>query len=58
MGDFEATMTKTDGFLGNLEEKVYEIWNESDAFVVRNLYENYTKRLLDVDKAKGVMTRC
>ena len=42
-------------FLENLEEKVYEIWNEIDADVVRNLYENYTHRLLDVKKAKGVM---
>ena len=37
-------ITKT----GNLEENVYEIWNEIDADVVRNLYENYTNRLLDV----------
>ena len=44
-------------FWENLEEKVYEIWNEIDADVVRNLYENYTTRLLDVKKAKGVMTR-
>ena len=44
-------------FLENLEEKMYEIWNEIDANVVRNLYENSTNRLLDVQKAKGVMTR-
>ena len=44
-------------FWENLEEKVCEIWNEIDADVVRNLYENYTNRLLDVKKAKGVMTR-
>ena len=44
-------------FWENLEEKVYEIWNEIDADVVRNLYENYKNRLLDVKKAKGVMTR-
>ena len=44
-------------FWENLEEKVYEIWNEIDADVVRNLYENYRNRLLDVKKAKGVMTR-
>ena len=43
-------------FWENLE-KVYEIWNEIDADVERNLYENYTNRLLDVKKAKGVMTR-
>ena len=35
-------------FWENLEEKVYEIWNEIDADVVRNLYENYTNRLLGV----------
>ena len=44
-------------FWENLEERVYEIWNEIDADVVRNLYENYTNRLLDVKIAKGVMTR-
>ena len=44
-------------FWENLEEKVYEIWNEIDADVVRNLYENYLNRLLDVKKAKGIMTR-
>ena len=32
----------------NLEEKMYEIRNEIDADVVRNLYENYTNFLLDV----------
>ena len=42
-------------FWENLEEKVYEIWNEIDADVVRNLYENYTNRILDVKKAKGLM---
>ena len=35
-------------FWENLEGKLYEIWNEIDADVVRNLYENYTNRLLDV----------
>ena len=44
-------------FWENLEEKVYEIWNEIDADVVRNLYENYTNCPLNVKKAKGVMTR-
>ena len=44
-------------FWENLEEKVYEIWNEIDANVMRNLCENHTNRLLDVKKAKGVMTR-
>ena len=44
-------------FRENLEEKVYGIRNEIDPDVVRNLYENYTKRLLDVKEAKGVMTR-
>ena len=44
-------------FWENLEEKLYEIWNEIDADVVRNLYEIYTNRLLDVKKAEGVMTR-
>ena len=39
-------------FWENLEEKVYEIWNEIDADVVRNLYENYTNRPLDVKKLK------
>ena len=43
-------------FWENLEEKVYEIWNELDADVVRNLYENYTNHLLDVKKSKGLMT--
>ena len=43
-------------FWENLEE-VYEIWNEIDADVVTNLYENFTNRLLDVKKTKGVMTR-
>ena len=44
-------------FWKNLEEKVYEMWNEIDADVVRNLYENYANRLLDIKNAKGVMTR-
>ena len=44
-------------FWENLEENVYEIWNEINPDVVRTLYENYTNRLLDVKKAKGVMTR-
>ena len=57
MVDFEAAITKTDIFWENLEEKVYDIWNEIDADIVRNLFENYTNRLLDVKKAKGVMTR-
>ena len=29
---------------------MYEIWNEFDADDVRNLYKNYTNRLLDVIK--------
>ena len=37
-------------FWENLEEKVYEIWNEIDADVVRNLYEKYTNRLIDVNE--------
>ena len=41
----------------NLEEKLYEIWNEVDAEVVRNMYKNYTNRLLEVKRAKGVMMR-
>ena len=56
MGNFETAITKTDIFWENLG-KVYENWNEIDADVVRNLYENYTNRLQDVKKAKGVMTR-
>ena len=40
-------------FWENLE-KVYKLWNEIHADVVRNLYENYTNRLLAVKKAKGV----
>ena len=36
-------------FWKNLE-KMYEIWNEIDPDVVRNLYENYTNRLLHVKK--------
>ena len=44
-------------FWENLEEKVYEIWNEIDTDLVGDLYENNTKRLVDVKKAKGVMTR-
>ena len=57
MGDFEATITKTDSFWEKLEEKFYESWNKFDADVVRNLYENYTNRVLDVKNAKGVKTR-
>ena len=38
-------------FWENLEEKVSEIWNEIDAEVVRNLYENYTNCLLDVKQS-------
>ena len=34
-----------------------EIWNETDAEAVRKVYENYTNHLLDVKRAKGVMTR-
>ena len=45
-------------FWENLEERVSGIWNKIDADVVRNQYENYTNRLLDVKKAKGVMTSC
>ena len=44
-------------FQENFEGKVYEILNEIDADVVRTQYENYTNRLLDVKKTKGVMTR-
>ena len=44
-------------FWKKLEEKVNEIGNEIDADVVRNLYEHYTNRLLDVIKAKGLRTR-
>ena len=36
-------------FWKNLE-KMYEIWNEIDPDVVRNLYENYRNRPLDVKK--------
>ena len=57
MGNLEATITKTDSFWENLEEKVYEIWKEIDGYVARNLYENYTNRLLDVKKTKCVMRR-
>ena len=34
---------------------MYEIWNELDADVVRNLYEHYTNHLLDVKKSKGLI---
>ena len=44
-------------FWETLGEKVYEIWNEIDPDVVRNLYENNAKRVLDVKKAKDVMAR-
>ena len=57
LGDFEAAITKTDSFWENLEEKVFEIWNEVDADVVRSLYENYTNGLPEVETAKGVITR-
>ena len=39
------------------EEKMREIWNEIDADVVRNLYENNTNHLLDVKKIKSFLTR-
>ena len=39
------------------EEKVSKIWNEIDPDVIRNLYETYANRLLEVKKTKGVMTR-
>ena len=42
-------------FWENFEEKVYEIWNEIDADAVRNMYENYTNRLLDVKKLKVLL---
>ena len=35
-------------FWENSWEKVSEIWNEIDPDVIRNLYENYTNRLIDV----------
>ena len=35
-------------FSENSEVKVYEIWNEIYTDVVRNLYEYYINRLLDV----------
>ena len=54
---FKQRLRKQTVFWENFEEKVYEIWNEIDPDVVRNLYENYANRLLDVKKAKGVMTR-
>ena len=54
---FKQQLRRQTVFWENLEEKVYEIWNEIDPDVVRNLYEIYIKRLLDVKKAKGVMTR-
>ena len=53
---FKQRLRKQTVFWENFE-KVYEIWNEIDADVVRNLYEDYTNRLLDVKKTKGVMTR-
>ena len=37
--------------------KLYKIWNEIDADVGRNLYENYTYSLLDVKEVRGVMKR-
>ena len=57
MGDLEATITKTEKILEKFRKKVYEIWNEVDADVVRNLYETYANRLLDVKKAKAVIPR-
>ena len=57
MGVFEATIAETGSFQENLEEKLHEIRNEIEADVERNLYENYTNRLLDVKKAKGLVTR-
>ena len=50
MGGSEAAIAETDFFWENLEEKVSEIWNEVDAEFVRNLYKNYTNRLLDMKK--------
>ena len=35
----------------------FEVKCEIDPDVVRNLYENYTTRLIDVKKANGVMMR-
>ena len=58
MVDFWATVTKIDSFLGKFRRKAYEIWNEIDADVVRNVYENYKNRLLDFKKAKSVMSFC
>ena len=43
-------------FWENLEEKLYEIWNEIDAEVVSNVYKNFTNHLQDLKKAKGVTT--
>ena len=57
MGDFWSNDYENTVFWENLDEKLYEIWNKIDADVVRNLYENYTNRLPDVKKAKGIMTR-
>ena len=33
---------------------MYDIWNVIDADVVRSLFEDYTNRLLDVEKARSV----
>ena len=57
MGDFEAAFKKTDSFWDNFEENLCENWNQIDADVVKNLFENYTNRLLDVTKTESVMTR-
>ena len=57
MGNMKQQLRKQNFFWEKSEEKLYEICNEIDAEVVRNLYENYIYRLLDVKKAKSVMTR-
>ena len=45
MANIKQRLRKQTVFWENLEEKVYEIWNEIAADVVTNLYENYTNRL-------------
>ena len=50
-------LRKQAAFWEHLDKKLHEIWNEIEADVVRNLYENYTNQLLEVKKAKGVVTR-
>ena len=57
MGDFEAPVTKTDNFCENLEDNVLKFWNQTEPDVINYLYENYSDRLLDVTKAKVLMTR-